>query len=186
MFPDNHPELFPYVLLAMTIIAFQCFMIPFVYTVRVRAKTFTKEFMQQFWPEHKEAFPEDTLEKFEKTIGFPDMGSGYFSKKLEYKDWYNFNNAQRVHYNYLENLQLILILIFIAGLKQPLAALILSCIYFVFRFVYSFGYGIGGPNARMYGGLVCGLSLITLFGLSLYTVSEFMKSYNAPTMMNRQ
>jgi uncharacterized MAPEG superfamily protein len=75
---------------------------------------------------------------------------------------------------------MILILIFIAGLKQPLAALILACIYFTFRFVYSFGYGIGGPNARAFGGLFCGLSLITLFGLSLYTVSELMKMYNAP------
>jgi hypothetical protein len=68
-------------------------MIPFVYTVRVRSKIFTKEFMQQFWQEHKEAFPEDSIEKFEKSIGFPDMGNGFFAKKLEYKDWYNFNNA---------------------------------------------------------------------------------------------
>ena len=141
--------------------------------------------MQQFWAEHHEAFPEDTKEKFEKSIGLPDMGNGYFAKKLGYKEWYHFNNAQRVHYNFLENLQLILILIFIAGLKQPLAALILGSIYFAGRIVYSLGYGIGGPNARNIGGLFCGLSIITLFALALYTVSEYMKMYNEPMSINR-
>jgi len=176
--PDNHPELFPYVLLSMVIIAFQCFVIPFVYTVRVRAKVFSKDFMQQFWEEHHKAFPDDTLEAFEKTIGFPDMGSGVFAKKLSYADWFKFSNAQRVHYNYLESLQLILVLIFIAGLKQPLAALILACIYFAGRTIYSFGYGMKGPNGRGIGSLLAGLALITLFALSLYTVSEYMKMYH--------
>ena len=91
--PDNHPELFPYVLLAMVIIAFQCFLIPFIYTVRVRVSVFNKDFMQQFWQEHKDAFPDATLESFEKSIGFPDMGSGVFAKKLSYADWFRFNNA---------------------------------------------------------------------------------------------
>ena len=161
--PDNHPELFPYVLLSMVIIAFQCF-------------------MQQFWAEHQQAFPDATLEQFEKTIGFPDMGSGHFAKKLSYADWYKFNNAQRVHYNYLENLQLILVLIFIAGLKQPLAALILACIYFAGRTLYSFGYGMKGPGGRNFGGMFAGLSLLTLLALSLYTVSEYMKMYHIPSV----
>jgi len=42
---DNHPELFPWVLVVMSAIALQCFLIPFVFTVRVRAATFTKEYM---------------------------------------------------------------------------------------------------------------------------------------------
>ncbi len=50
--PDNHPELFPWVLFVMNLIAFQCFAIPFVHTVRVRARVFNKEFMQQFKEEH--------------------------------------------------------------------------------------------------------------------------------------
>jgi hypothetical protein len=47
--PDNHPELFPYVLLSMAIISLQCYVIPFIYTVRVRAKVFNKDFMLQFY-----------------------------------------------------------------------------------------------------------------------------------------
>ena len=73
-------------------------------------------------------------------------------------------------------------LIFIAGLKQPLAALILACIYFAGRTIYSFGYGMSGPNGRSIGGLFAGLSLITLFALSLYTVSEYMKMYHIPQL----
>ena len=105
------------------------------------------------------------------------MGSGYFSKKLSYKDWFEFNNAQRVHYNFLESLPLILITIFFAGLKQPLAALILSCMYFVFRLIYLLGYTYGGPNMRVIGGAPASLCFITLFALSLYTCAEYLKQY---------
>jgi uncharacterized membrane protein YecN with MAPEG domain len=171
---DNHPELFPWVLVVMSAISLQCFMIPFVYTVRVRSQVFSKEFMSQFEKEHKEAFPEDDITK---SIGFPDMGSGYYSKKLAYKDWLRFNNAQRVHYNFLEALPIILILLFIAGLKQPLAALIIGCVYFVARLIYFFSY-IKNPNLRVLGVIPMSLSLFALFGLSLYTASEYMKMYN--------
>jgi hypothetical protein len=39
-YPANHAELFPWVLFVMNLIAFQCFMIPFLYTVRVRSRVF--------------------------------------------------------------------------------------------------------------------------------------------------
>jgi uncharacterized membrane protein YecN with MAPEG domain len=171
---DNHPELFPWVLLVMSAISLQCFLIPFVFTVRVRSSVFNKEFMLQFEKEHKEAFPEDDITK---SIGFPDMGSGYYSKKLAYKDWFRFNNAQRVHYNFLEALPMILILLFIAGLKQPLAALIIGCVYFVARLLYLISY-VKSPNLRVIGVIPMSLSLFALFGLSLYTASEYMKLYN--------
>lgn len=171
---DNHPELFPWVLVVMSAISFQCFMIPFVYTVRVRSSVFNKEFMSQFEKEHREAFPEDDITK---SIGFPDMGSGYYSKKLPYKDWFRFNNAQRVHYNFLEALPMILTLLFIAGLKQPLAALIIGCVYFVARLIYLVSY-VKNPNLRVMGVLPMTLCVFSLFGLSLYTASEYMKMYN--------
>ena len=52
VYPDNNANLFPWVLFVMNLIAFQCFMIPFVHTVRVRARVFNKEFMEQFRSEH--------------------------------------------------------------------------------------------------------------------------------------
>ncbi len=172
---DNHAELFPWVLVVMSAISLECFLIPFVYTVRVRSATFTKEFMQQFESEHKAAFPED---QSAPPIGFPDMGNGYFSKKLTYEQWFKFNNAQRVHYNFLESLPMVLILLFITALKQPLAALILGCIYFVARLVYSLGYGIGGPNMRAIGAMPINLTHLALLGFSFYTSAEFLKLYN--------
>jgi len=172
-------ELFPWVLFVMNLIAFQCFMIPFVHTVRVRARVFNKEFMEQFRSEHSEAFPEDRGEL--PPIGFPDSGNGRFAKKLSYMDWFEFNNAQRVHYNFLESLPMVLVLIFITALKQPLAALILACIYFVARLIYTVGYVVGGPNMRAIGGLPMGLTMLTLFGISLYSCAEYMKQYNAAT-----
>lgn len=178
-YPANNAELFPWVLFVMNLIAFQCFMIPFLYTVRVRARVFNKEFMEQFRTEHTQAFPED--DGVLPPIGFPDTGNGWFSKKLSYKDWFEFNNAQRVHFNFLESLPLILVLLFITALKQPLAALIIGCIYFVSRLVYTLGYVIGGPNMRAFGGLPMGFSMLTLFGISIYSAAEYMKQYNVTT-----
>ena len=54
-----------------------------------RAKVFNGEFMKKhFGEEHMKAYPKDT-----KTpqYGYPDMGSGFYSKKLSYKDWFEFN-----------------------------------------------------------------------------------------------
>lgn len=50
--PDNYPELFPYVLIAVSCNAFLAFLIPIVYTVRVRSQVFNKDFMSKFTEEH--------------------------------------------------------------------------------------------------------------------------------------
>ena len=68
-------------------------------------------------------------------------------------------------------------MLFITALKQPLAALILACIYFVARLIYSLGYVIGGPNMRAIGAIPMGLTMLTLFGISLYSCAEYMKQY---------
>ena len=35
-----------------------------------------------------------------------------------------------------------------------------------------------GPNGRGIGDMIFGLAVVALFGLSLYTVAEFMKMYH--------
>ena len=105
------------------------------------------------------------------------MGSGRYAKDLPYKDWFKFMNAQRVHYNFMETLPIVLTLMVIAGLKQPLAALILSCLHFLFRLLYSLGYLVGGPQLRMIGALPNFFLFFALLGLSLYTCSQYMKAY---------
>jgi uncharacterized MAPEG superfamily protein len=68
--------------------------------------------------------------------------------------------------------------IFITSLKQPLAALILGCLYFVCRLIYTIGYVVGGPNLRSIGATPMFFITLALFALSLYTASEYMKMYN--------
>ena len=63
----------------------------------VRYKVFNEEFMKQFNEEHQAAFGTDAPKG-----GHPDDGNGYYSQKLSDKDWYDFQNAQRAHYNFLE------------------------------------------------------------------------------------
>ena len=51
--------------------------------------------------------------------GYPDMGHGVYSEKLSYKDWFLFNLAQRAHFNFLEQIQIVIFLILVAGVKFP-------------------------------------------------------------------
>jgi hypothetical protein len=73
--------------------------------------------MFQFLDMHREELKDSLTEPvLDPHMGFPDCGSGRYSEKLDYKDWYDFNNAQRVHMNYVEQLPLIMALIFISAL----------------------------------------------------------------------
>ena len=69
-------------------------------------------------------------------------------------------------------------MIIIAGLKQPLAALMLSCFHFLFRLLYTLGYVGIGPNYRTPGAIANFFVTLTLMGLSLYTCSEFLRMYS--------
>ena len=92
------PELYPWVMVVAIVNVLQCLMVAFVYTVRVRGRIFNKEFMNKHFKEiHGRTFGTDP-----PGGGFPDNGMGYYSKKLDYKDWFEFNSAQRLHINYLE------------------------------------------------------------------------------------
>jgi uncharacterized membrane protein YecN with MAPEG domain len=72
--------------------------------------------------------------------GYPDMGSGRYSQALTYKDWFEFNNTQRVHHNYLETLPLVIILSIISGINFGLETFISQCVFLVARIVYQIGY----------------------------------------------
>ena len=59
-----------------------------------RKRVFSKQFFQTHFPDVKPT-PED---------GYPDIGYGRYSDKLSDKDWQDLANAQRAHYNYVEQL----------------------------------------------------------------------------------
>ena len=73
-------------------------------------------------------------------LGYPDMGNGRYSVDLDYGQWFSFNNWQRVHYNFLEQLTPTLIWIAISALYKPLVAAIFGFVYFVGRILYSIRY----------------------------------------------
>ncbi|CDW82791.1 mapeg family protein [Stylonychia lemnae] len=177
-FTEDDIKYLAYTLLTMTLIGLQCTIVPIVIVSKARRKYFTQNFMDQFLQA-----PTTDGEDINEPIlpakgGYPDMGSGRYTEKLEYSQWYEYNNAQRVHLNFVEQLPLIQALIFITALKTPLAALILSITYFVLRLVYAVGYAAKGPNFRGFGAVPILLCLVILFGFSFYTCGDYMKHYN--------
>eukprot|EP01017_Pseudomicrothorax_dubius_P010231 TRINITY_DN13623_c0_g1_i1.p1 TRINITY_DN13623_c0_g1~~TRINITY_DN13623_c0_g1_i1.p1 ORF type:complete len:149 (+),score=29.68 TRINITY_DN13623_c0_g1_i1:138-584(+) len=114
------------VMMAAAALALECYIhAPIV--VRFRLRVFNKKFMQEnFGEEHskelKTALPD---------AGFPDMGNGRYSAKLSYKDWFQFNVAQRVHQNFLEAIGIIIPATLIAGVKFPVYAAAIGGIHFL-------------------------------------------------------
>ena len=72
--------------------------------------------------------------------GYPDTGSGRYSKKLSYKDWFIFNQFQRIHYNFLEQLTQTVTFTLIAGISFTYPTIVLSGLYVLARLAYSIGY----------------------------------------------
>lgn len=113
------PNNYGYVLIVASLIALEIVLIGFLFPGRVREAVFTEEFMKQnFGAEHKTATGFDIQKG-----GYPDMGSGLYSQRLAYKDWYTLNNAQRAHGNYVEMAPTTLVWVFISGLYFPILQL---------------------------------------------------------------
>lgn len=114
-----------------------------------------------FGQDHREAFGVEL-----KGEGYPDMGGGRYSAKLSYKDWYEFNSAQRAHYNFLEWIASTLIFLLIAGIYFPIPAAALGLGVFIGRLTYAIGYAVGGPNGRLIGVLINDLAIVGSFVLA--------------------
>ena len=112
----------------------------FVVVEYKRAKTYTEEYLKKnYEEEHKKAFPND---KRVPKFGYPDMGCGWYSSKLSYKEWFQFNVAQRIHGNFLEQLVTVTLLILIAGLKYPAYTFYAGIAYSIGRLLMAIGYMI--------------------------------------------
>lgn len=66
-------------------------MIGFIKGGGSRKQNFHYEMLSHFEEDHMKAFGKDA--KVDKE-GYPDTGSGRYSKKFSYKEWYDFNMAQ--------------------------------------------------------------------------------------------
>ena len=88
------PDEYKWVMLTAVLIAFQCIVTNYVIVVKARFTYFHIPNMEKFVEKHQEVFGGQSLPIIG---GFPDCGSGIYADKLEYKDWYGFNNSWRVY-----------------------------------------------------------------------------------------
>lgn len=117
---------------------------------------------ENFEDEHQEAFKQEITEG-----GYPDVGSGYYAKKLSYKDWYFFNNAQRAHMNFVEMIASSLMFLLVGGLYCSCLATGFGALMIVSRAIYAWGYMSSGPQGRRLGAILNGLAILGLFILSM-------------------
>jgi hypothetical protein len=151
-------------ILSIAAICIECFAIGFSLNF-LRKKVFNRDFMKKNFEEiHKKEFGRGI-----GPMGYPDTGSGRYSDALSYKEWYEFNLAQRAHLNFAEQIGVILPLLLTAGVFYPVLAGYIGWIYFFGRLIYFLQYRSEGPKGRMIGAYtffscIIGLAVLTLYG----------------------
>ena len=85
--------------------------------------------------------------------GYPDHGNGFYSTKLSYKDWYEFQLAQRSHKNLLEYVTLVVCSLLIVGVVFPITGLILGSTYLITAILYKIGFTMS-PEKRLLGNMI--------------------------------
>lgn len=93
-----------------------------------------------------------------------------------YDEWIKFNDAQRAHYNYLEAAPTVLTFLLVGGSRAPLLTSGVGLTYLIGRELYGQGYANKGPQARLAGSALSGLSLIGLFGTAIYSAVKIARS----------
>ena len=165
---------FGLVIISCAVIAFQVMLTGLFVVGRTRSKVFSKSFLRDNFGEEHSLY---THENIEDTNGYPDMGNGRYSAKLEYNDWLLFNKAQRTHYNYIEHVASILICTLLGGLYFPLLSSIFGFVYAFGRLLYTIFYQTaqGASNKlRGLGALICDLTFLANFILAILTGVEFL------------
>ena len=147
-----------------SILALELLLIGFIFPGKARAKAFTKKFMEEnFLEEHQAAIGDRDIGKG----GYPDAGNGRYSQKLSYKEWFDFNNAQRAHYNFLEMAPSTFLWLLIAGVYYPCFASVVGLLTGVFRLHYAYSYATKGAQGRRIGAIGNDLMILALFGASI-------------------
>ena len=82
---------------------------------------------------------------------------------MTYAQWYDFNNAQRAHLNFLETAIPVAAMVLICAISQPLMAMICSIGLVLGRIMYAIGYRMSGPQGRIAGALLIDIALLAAF-----------------------
>ena len=79
---------YQYVLFGTTSIIITYVISMYRFTMGARLAVFRRSHMRQFDELHQKEFP---LQPKAPDMGYPDCGTGYYSKKLPYADWFKIN-----------------------------------------------------------------------------------------------
>ena len=130
-----------------------------------RRKSYTKEYLElNFGDVHK---------RYDIPIpvgGYPDYGNGWYSRKLSYKDWFEFNCYLRVHQNTLEYITVAVLAVFVTGIFSPILSAILAGAWFVLRIFYIWRYVCGRTKGVELFSYLSTLVIAVGFGFSLYNI----------------
>jgi glutathione S-transferase len=162
------PKEYGWVLASVTATSLHCFLSA-IHPAVARRNVFDSKFMGQFKDDHQATFGADA-----PSGGYPDMGSGRYSAKLDYKNWFYFNSAQRIHYNFVEGLTPALIFQLVGGLKYPVQSAIIGACYNLGRVAYAVGYRLS-PNLRGPGAIVVDLCLLGGLVLSVLSLLDIIR-----------
>ena len=160
------PDLYPWVLLQVGVISFQCIVIGF--GAGAKRKEFfdgSVKVKDKYNEQHKATYIRDIPKG-----GYPDMGDGRFGQELTYKQWRAFQLDQRGHKNFLEQVAMIVFFQLVIGFMWPVVALVFGFIHFVCRFIFVYGYKYG-PKWRMLGGMPINILVMVSCVLSLVATS---------------
>ncbi|ORZ33031.1 hypothetical protein BCR44DRAFT_41669 [Catenaria anguillulae PL171] len=102
------------------------------------------------------------------------MGNGIYAQKLDEKKWIEFNNAQRVHYNYLEQLPIALPLALFSGLFQAKFTAAGCVSYILGRELYMRGYMTKGPDGRYRGAPFLYPAMIAWLGITVHGAAKML------------
>ena len=141
---------------------------------KARREAFNKDFLDKhFGEDHFKAFSLQVADG-----GYPDMGCGRYASKLEYKDCVLFNNAQRAHLNFVENITVYVVLLLCAGLYYPIEASILGWIIILGRVGYAFYFTEQGAShkLRKIGSALSGLASLVLFVYAIISSVNLINS----------
>lgn len=175
-FTFSLPNEYGYVLLCAAVMGFSVILVGFIFAGRARGKIFTETYMKQnFGAEHQRVTGHEIKEG-----GYPDTGNGFYAKNLSYEQWYEFNNGQRAHMNYVEWIASCLVFLLIAGIYFPIPAAAVGLGIIVARFVYAIGYTSNGPTGRLIGALGNDILVLAEFVLAVISSVYFLKGDSIP------
>lgn len=101
---------------------------------------------RNFADEHRKVFNKEVVLSKQ---GYPDTGSGRYSKMLSYRSWLLYNTKARAAANLLESVLIVTVFILVAAIKLPKAAAVLGLLYLLVRIQYVVGYTTHMPKKEL-------------------------------------